>query len=123
MQVWAENPVPKWEVPAELKPYLFTNKYTRTIQKDVITYEGGLYYAPEVIQYLGSKVQIKVPLDRDDEIYVFSPAGEKLFDAVWRDEGKTVTEKNEAVGKLRKANKEFIKRYNAGKKELDKQGF
>jgi hypothetical protein len=123
MQVWAENAVPKREVPAELKPYLFTYKYTRTVSKDGIPINGGLYYAPEVIQHLGSKVQIKVPLDRDDVVYVFSLTGEHLFDAVYRDDGKTVAEKNDAVGKRRKVNREFIKSYNAGKQELDKRDF
>jgi hypothetical protein len=68
-------------------------------------------------------VQIKVPLDRDDVVYVFSAAGEHLFDAVYRDDGTTVAEKNDVVDKRRKANKEFIKSYNAGKQELDKHGF
>jgi hypothetical protein len=99
MQVWAENAVPKREVPAELKPYLFTYKYTRTVSKDGI------------------------PMDRDDVVYVFSLTGEHLFDAVYRDDGTTTAEKNDAVGKRRKANKAFIKGYNPGKKALDEHDF
>jgi hypothetical protein len=61
-----------------------------------------------------------VPLDRDD---VFDLEGKKLFDAVYRDDGVTVKEKNEKVGKLRKQNTVFIRGYNTGKEELDKQEF
>ncbi|MHB9292657.1 hypothetical protein Holit_01759 [Hollandina sp. SP2] len=121
MQVWAEHEVPKREVPAELKPYLFTHRYTRTVGKNGISFEGGLYYADKVIQYLGQQVQIRVPLDRDDLIYVFSPEGEKLFDAVYLEEGTTVKEKIENVGKLKKQNVTFIKGYNKHKDKLDKQ--
>ncbi|MDR2633851.1 MAG: hypothetical protein LBC51_09585 [Treponema sp.] len=47
-----------------------------------------------------------------------------LFDAVYRDDGITVQEKNENVGNLRKKNVAFIKSaYNKNKKELDKQDF
>jgi hypothetical protein len=123
MQVWAEHEVPKREVPEELKPYLFTHRYTRTVRKDGISFDGGLYYAPEVIRYLGQQVQIRVPLDREDLLYVFSPEGEKLFDAVYRNDGTTVKEKTEKVGKLRKQNVAFIKGYNQKKEELDKHEF
>jgi hypothetical protein len=124
LQVWAEHEVQKREVPEELKPYLFTHRYTRTVGKNGISFDGSLYYADEVIQYQGQQVQIRVPLDRDDLIYVFSPEGKKLFDAVYRNDGITVEEKIDKVGKLRKQNVAFIKgRYNKHKDELDKQEF
>jgi putative transposase len=123
LQVWAEHDVPKREVPEELKPYLFTHRYTRTVGKGGISFDGGLYYADEVIRYLGEQVQIRVPMDRDDLLYVFNAAGKKLFDAVYRDDGKTLEEKTKKVGKMRKQNVAFIKGYNQSKEELDKREF
>jgi hypothetical protein len=76
-----------------------------------------------MIRYLGEKVQIRVPLDQDDVLYVFSPEGKKLFDPPFLEEGNTLAEKSGAIGKLRKANTASAKRYNAGKKELDKRKF
>jgi hypothetical protein len=123
MQVWAEHEVPKREVPAELKPYLFTHRYTRTVRNNGISFNGGWYYAEEMIQYQGQEVQIRVPLDSDEVIHVFPKGRKESFDAFYRDDGTTVQEKNERVGKMRKQNVAFIQGYNQSKEDLDKQEF
>jgi hypothetical protein len=123
MQVRAEHEVPKREVPTELKPYLFTRRYTRKVGKDGISLNGGWYYAEGMIEYLGQEVQIRVPLDSDEVIHVFPKGRKEPFDAFYRDDGTTVQEKNERVGKMRKQNVAFIKGYNQSKEELDKQEF
>jgi hypothetical protein len=64
----------------------------RTVGKKGIFFDGGRYYAKEVIQCLGQRVQIRVPLDSDDLFYVFSLEGKKLFDAVYQDDSGTVAE-------------------------------
>jgi putative transposase len=122
MQVWGAYDLPKREVPTELKPYLFTHRYKRTVGKNGISYDGGLYYADKLIQYLGQQVQIRVPLDRDDLLYVFPEQGEP-FEVLYRDDGKTTEEKIEKVGKLRKQNAAYIKKYNRNKDNLDKHEF
>jgi hypothetical protein len=123
MQVWKENAVPTREVPAELKPYLFTRRYMRKVGKDGIAFNGRLYYAKdEMIRYFGQEVQIRVPLDTEDMIHVFPQDGEP-FKALLRNDGMRVEEKNENVGKLKKANLAFIAGYNKAKEAFDKQEF
>jgi putative transposase len=124
MQVWRENPVEKREVPEELKPFLFTYRHYRKVQRDGISYNGSWYYNKDkIIEYVGKDVQIRVPLDNDDVIHVFDLAGKPLFDAEWLEYSGNVAADNQKVNELRKANEALVKKYNKDKEELDKQPF
>jgi hypothetical protein len=124
LQVWRENAVAKREVPVEIKPYLFTYRYQRTVRNDGIWYNGNWYYhSVKIVQYLGQKVQIRVPLDNDEVIHVFDLTGKHLFDAEWLKYAGDVGADNEKVGELRKGNKALVKEYNKDKRGLDKKPF
>jgi putative transposase len=128
MRVWAENAVERRDVPEELKPYLFTYRYERTVRNQGIEYNGGWYYnADKNAEYLGRKVQIRVPLEGDDFVYVFDfkggIAGEQLFTAEYFESSGDVAADNEAMGKIRKGNRALVREHNKGKAELDKQPF
>jgi putative transposase len=124
MQVWRENAVEKRDVPADIKPYLFTYRHKRTVRRDGISYNGSWYYnTDKVVEYIGRRVEVRAPLDSDKVVYVFSLTGERLFDAEKLEYTGDVAADNKKVGELRKANRLLIKERDKGRAELDKQPF
>jgi hypothetical protein len=121
MQVWAENAVPKREIPADIKKYLFTMRYQKTVQKNGIRLDGGWYYRKdEMLKYTGQKVEVRVPLDFSGVVHVFSlPDRKYLFDAELIEFTGDVEKDNKTVNKLREGKKILLAQYNKKKKEYD----
>jgi hypothetical protein len=82
-----------------------------TVGKNRFSFDGKLYYADEVIRYPWQQVQIRVPLGKEDLIYMFNSEGKILFNAVYRDDRITVREKNK--NELDK--KEFVAAVHVGR--------
>jgi hypothetical protein len=76
------------------------------VRNDGVWYNGNWYYNKEkIVQYLGQKVQIRVPLEHDEVIHVFDLAGRHLFDAAWLLYEGDVGADNAKVNAMRKANR------------------
>jgi hypothetical protein len=120
MQVWKENEVEKREIPEYIKKYLFTLRYERVIQRNGISIDGIQYYCKEMIQYTGQKVEVRMGLEQDVQVHIFSlPERKFLFDAeldVWSGD---VAKDNEKVKRERKEANTIIKKYNRKKSEYD----
>jgi hypothetical protein len=78
------------------------------------------YYYKEMIQYTGQKVEVRMGLDQDVQVHIFSlPERKFLFDAeldVWSGD---VAKDNEKVKRERKEANAIIKKYNRKKSEYD----
>jgi hypothetical protein len=124
MEVWQENAVPKREIPEHVKKYLFTLRYTKTIQKNGIRLDGFDYYAKEMIAHVGEKVEVRVGLEQSMTVHIFSlPDRTYMFDAelnIWTGD---VAKDNERVSRLRKEGRGLLRNYNKKKAEYDKGPF
>jgi hypothetical protein len=124
MEVWQENAGPRREIPEHLKKYLFTLRYTKTIQKNGIKLDELEYYTPEMIAHVGEKVEVRVGLEHKSTVHIFSlPDRKYLFDAELNIWTGNVALDNERVKKLRKEGKALLKKYNQKKTEYDKGPF
>jgi hypothetical protein len=124
VRVWRENAVEKREVPADMKPYLFTYRRKRMVRNGGISYGGHWYYnTDKVVEYIGQTVEVRAPLDSDEVVYVFSQAGNLLFHAEKLEYTGDVAADNKKVGGLRKANRLLIKERDKGRAELDRLPF
>jgi putative transposase len=123
LQVWRENEVSKRDVPAELKPYLFTHRYIKKVRSEGIFVDGMRYYAKDaIVKYMGEQVQVRMPMDNPDIIYVFSLASKPLFEAKRMEMAGDVAKDNDTIGELCAANRELAQQFNQGKNKLDKKG-
>jgi putative transposase len=123
-EAWNANAVPKREIPEHIKKYLFTMRFVRTVSKNGVRIDGFDYYAKEMVEHTGQKVQVRVGLEHSLKVHIFSlPEQKYLFDAEllsWTgDAARDIRQVNE----LRKDGKAVLKKYNRKKTEYDKGPF
>jgi putative transposase len=94
MEVWQENAVPKREIPDHVRKYLFTLRYTKTIQKNGIRLDGFDYYVKEMIAHIGEKVEVRVGLEPSATVHI---ARKTRFFIVVRIKDKTAAAMSRAV--------------------------
>lgn len=82
VQMFNENTVERRTIPEYLKKYLFTMRYTRTVQRDGVELDKIAYYTPQLKQYIGQAVEVRRGLDNTGIVHIFSmPDRKYLFDA------------------------------------------
>ncbi|MEW6378628.1 MAG: Mu transposase C-terminal domain-containing protein [bacterium] len=72
-----------------------------TVRKETVRYNNCLYYAPDLVNYEGQKLEIRIDLQDASKIYIFEPKNSPGPDAVQGSEGQpeqihTVIRKSEA---------------------------
>jgi transposase InsO family protein len=81
-QVFEENRMPRKEISDEMRRYIFTRRENRTVQKDGVSIDGIEYYNPAMVQYIGSKVEVRRDINKIGTVSIYSlPNRTYLFEA------------------------------------------
>jgi transposase InsO family protein len=81
-QVFEENRMPRKEISDEMRRYIFTRRENRTVQKDGVSIDGIEYYNPAMVQYIGSKVEVRRDINKIGTVSIYSlPDRIYLFEA------------------------------------------
>jgi transposase InsO family protein len=124
MRVFKEYAVLRREIPDNLKKYLFTMRYIRTVQRNGVELDGANYQNENFIEYNGRKVEVRRGLDDAGTVHIFSyPDRVYLFDAEHFVLSGVPEEDMRKMGKLRKDMKGLEKKYNRKKAEYDQGVF
>jgi putative transposase len=82
VQVFEENRGPRKEIPEALRRYIFTRREKRTVQRKGVTIDGIEYYNPQMVQYIGSEVEVRRDIDKIGTVSIYVlPDRTYLFDA------------------------------------------
>lgn len=123
-QVLCENAVPRRDLPEELKKYIFTQRYIKTVQRKGVGLDGIWYYTKELQALIGQKVEVRRGLDNGGKVHIFSlPDRVYMFDAenlVWTG---VLQEDIARLNKLRKEARDLQKQCNKKKAEYDRGPF
>ncbi len=122
-QVFEENWTVRRIIPDERRKFIFTRRDKRTVQRNGVTIDGIDYYAPEMVQYIGSDVQVRRDINEVGKVHIFKlPELTYLFDAysdVLKDGG--VTEENvRAQKKAQKDARKHLDNYAKNASEIKK---
>jgi len=80
--VMEENRGPRKEITDEMRRYIFTRREKRTVQKNGVTIDGIEYYNPQMVQYIGSQVEVRRDIDKIGTVSLYSlPDRTYLFEA------------------------------------------
>ena len=124
MEVFKEYAVARREIPSNLKKYLFTMRYIRTVQRNGIELDGITYQNKSFVEYNGRKVEVRRGLDDAGTVHIFSyPDRVYLFDAEHIAMTGVPQEDIQRMGKLRKDMMQLEKKYNRKKAEYDQGVF
>jgi hypothetical protein len=108
------------EMPQEMRKYVFAIRDQRTIQKKGITMDGIDYYDPQMVQYIGTRVEVRRDINDAGKIALFSlPGCVYMFDAendFLKDRG--IPEEN--IRRLKNAKKQANAHLNNYAKKADK---
>jgi hypothetical protein len=103
-QVFAENAVPRRDIPEHIRKYIFTRREIRTPNKNGVTIDGIDYYNEKIVQYIGQQVEVRRDINNIGKVSIFSlPDRVYLFDAENQLKDFGITEEN--VRFLRKKTK------------------
>jgi transposase InsO family protein len=81
-QVFEEGWRPRKEISEEMRRYIFTRRENRTIQRNGVSIDGIEYYNPQMVQYIGSKVEVRRDIDKLGTVSIYNlPDRTYLFDA------------------------------------------
>jgi hypothetical protein len=82
VQVFEANRGPRKEIPEALRRYIFTRREKRTVQRKWVTIDGIEYYNPQMVQYIGSEVEVRRDIDKIGTVSIYNlPERTYLFDA------------------------------------------
>jgi putative transposase len=119
-QVMAEHPYVRREIPADLKKYLFTLRYVKTVQRNGVLLDDCWYYAKEMTAIIGQRVEVRRGLDDVGTVHIFRLADKvPLFDAVCLEYSGNVQEDIAKKNKLKKEADALLKQYNRKQAEYD----
>jgi len=81
-RVYEENRGPRKEISEEMRRYIFTRREKRTVQKNGVTIDGIEYYNPQMVQCIGSQIEVRRDIDKIGTVSLYSlPDRIYLFDA------------------------------------------
>ena len=72
VQVMAENPYERRDIPANYKKYLFAMPYIKTVQRNGVLLDDAWYYTPEMKAIIGQRVEVRRGLDDAGTVHIFS---------------------------------------------------
>jgi hypothetical protein len=120
-QVFNENRKSRRDLPAGFAKYVWTRREVKTVQRNGVRHEGGWYYNEKMQAITGQEVELRVSIDDLGQAYIFSLAGEFLYNAVSEFADSGITEENVwNVRRLRKQAKKHLKQYQAAIREIRK---
>jgi transposase InsO family protein len=94
-QVFAENAVPRRDIPENIRKYIFTRREIRTPDKNGVTIDGIQYYNEKIVQYIGQQVEVRRDINNIGRVSIFSlPDRLYLFDAENQLKDFGITEEN-----------------------------
>ena len=113
---------PKREVDPDALLLALTKAEVRTVKENGVSIGGVEYWAPELFEYSGRKVIVRLPIANPDKVLVQDPKGRVLCTAyaAWFVDTGDIRANNEKVGAARKANLEALERFGSGKLEPQK---
>jgi len=90
-----------------------TKPEIRRVKENGVTVGGVDYWAPELFEYSGRDVVVRVPLGKQDEVVVMDPKGRVICTAAanWFAETGNLAADNRKVTAARKANMEAVARW------------
>jgi hypothetical protein len=81
-QVFEENRGPRKEIYEEMRRYIFTRREKRTVQRKGVAIDGIEYYNPQMVQYIGSEVEVRRDINKLGTVSLYSlPEHTYLFEA------------------------------------------
>ena len=111
-QVFEENRKSRRGLPPGFEKYVWTRLEIKTVQRNGVSHEGEWYYNPAMQAITGQEVELRVSIDDLGEAYVFTLAGEFLYEAVSGFKDSGITEENvRNVNRLRKQAKQQLEKY------------
>lgn len=96
----------------------------RKVKENGVSVGGVQYWAPELFEYSGREVVVRLPIANPDKVLVTDAKGKVLCTAVadWFAETGRLSDDNERVGAARKVNREQIDRFGVGRIEPPRGG-
>jgi hypothetical protein len=81
-QVFEETDRPRKEISEEMRRYIFTHREKRTVQRNGVSIDNIEYYNPQMVQYIGTKVEVRRDINKIGTVSIYSlPDRTYLFDA------------------------------------------
>jgi transposase InsO family protein len=116
-EAFAAYAKPMRTVDPETLALALTRPEVRKVRENGVTVAGVEYWAPELFEYSGREVIVRVPLGNPDRVVVMDPKGKLICSAVanWFLETGDLAADNKRVNSARKANLEAVKRFGVGR--------
>jgi transposase InsO family protein len=119
--VYAENLRGRRDIPAEYQKYVWTRREIKTVQQNGVKSEGTWYYNEEMWRIIGQEVELRVSIDDIGTGYIFSLAGEYLYDTNCEFKDTGITEENvRKVKRIRKQANKHLEKYQNAINEIKK---
>ena len=81
-QVFKANRIPRKEISEEMRRYIFTRREKRIVRRQGVTIDGIEYYNPQMVQYIGSEVEVRRDINKIGTVSLYSlPDRTYLFEA------------------------------------------
>jgi len=81
-QVFEANRIPRKEITDEMRRYIFTRREKRIVRRQGVTIDGIEYYNPQMVQYIGSEVEVRRDINKIGIVSLYSlPDRTYLFEA------------------------------------------
>ena len=81
-QVFEANRIPRKEISEEMRRYIFTRREKRIVRRQGVTIDGIEYYNPQMVQYIGSEVEVRRDINKIGTVSLYSlPDRTYLFEA------------------------------------------
>jgi len=119
--VFAENLRGRRDIPAEYQKYVWTRREIKTVRENGVKSEGLWYFNGAMRAIIGHQVELRVSIDDIGTGYIFTLAGEYLYDTVCDLQDTGVTEENvRKVKRLRKQARQHLEKYENAINEIRK---
>jgi hypothetical protein len=119
--VFYENLRGRRDIPEEYQKYVWTRREIKTVQQNGVRSGNAWYYSDEMPLIIGQQVELRLDIDDIGTGYIFSLAGEYLYDTRCEFQDSGITEENvRAVNRARKQANQHLEKYHNAINEIRK---
>jgi putative transposase len=117
--VFEENLRARRDIPIEYQKYVWTRREVKTVLQNGVKSDGTWYYNEQM--RIGQQVELRISIDDIGTGYIFSLAGEYMYETRCEFQDSGVTEENvRKVKRLRKQANQHLEKYQSAINEIKK---